>query len=637
MFKQNTDHLQNSFFSVENMLNKAQQKQLLNSKEYHFYDIVFRNIKETDFAVLYSKKLSRPNSPINVLVSALILKEMNNWSFDDLFDNLLLNIMTRSAIGLSTINAPVFSYATIFNFQNRLVEYEQNEGVNLVENMLNSLTAGQLAQFKLLTNMQRADSTLTGENIRRYSRLQLLIECLLRLQRDLSDTDKALFNNLLQQYTENTSQNYVYRLKPSDLPHELEQIGQIYQKLHQELKGYQKSNSFKNFKRVYREHFVEVETKVEGKTETKIEDKTETTIETIVETKIEGKTETTIETIVETKEETKIEDKTETTIEVKDNKDLISSNLQSPDSPTATYRKKDGVQSYGTVINVFETCNPINPFQLITDVSVYANNVDDSTIANQRIDKVLEKTPDLSDLYTDGGYGSTDNDKKFNEHGIRHIATAIRGRQTEVDIVIEPLTNDNTIKEPVNQNDTTEQTTYLISCPNQKVKSELTNENFKAKFDAAKCAECPLFTQCSIAKSKSVYYFKEKDVLSNARKRNIQQIPKEHRSLRCNVEATMKEYKASTRNGKLRVRGTFKVMLFACCRTISINMGRIHRYCTKKCGISSKNVIFLFQDGHYWSDIAFTLKFYLNMASKFVFGRVTTNLIFLRQPFGVNF
>ncbi len=73
MFKQNTAKLQNDFFSVENMLNSAQKERLLESKEYHFYDIVFRNINEMDFAVLYSKKLSRPNSPINVLVSALIL------------------------------------------------------------------------------------------------------------------------------------------------------------------------------------------------------------------------------------------------------------------------------------------------------------------------------------------------------------------------------------------------------------------------------------------------------------------------------------------------------------------------------------------------------------------------------------
>jgi len=574
MFKQNTAHLQGDFFSVENMLNPAQKEHLLESKEYHFYDIVFRNIKETDFAVLYSKKLSRPNSPINVLVSALILKEMHNWSFKELFSNLLLNLMVRSAVGLRTINAPVFSYATIFNFQNRLATYYEKQGINLIENLFNSLTVEQIAKFQIETDMQRCDSTLIGENIRRYSRLQLLIECLLRLQRDLSDTDKALFNNLLQKYTEITSQNYIYRLKSEDMPHELEYIGQIYQKLHQELKGYEKTKSFQNFKRVYREHFVEVETKVEPK----------------------------------------------------DNKDLISSNLQSPDSTTATYRKKDGVHSYGTLINAFETCNPVNPFQLDTDVSVHANNVDDSTIGNIRIDKVIEKTPNLNQLHTDAAYGSMENDKKFNELGITHIATAIRGRQTEVDIVIEPLTNDNTIKELVNQNDTTVKPAYLITCPNQKVESELTKNNFKAKFDAAKCAECPLFMLCSIAKSKSVYYFKEKDVLANARKRNILQIPKEHRTLRSNIEATIKEFKAPTRNGKLRVRGMFRMMLFAFCRAISINMGRIHRYCAKKCRFSSKN-------GFFQSLFNFILKLYLNMVLKFEFWRVTLHSRFLTQPF----
>ena len=43
-----------------------------------FADKVFPAIDENIFSVLYSKKASRPNTPVNVIVGALILKEALN-------------------------------------------------------------------------------------------------------------------------------------------------------------------------------------------------------------------------------------------------------------------------------------------------------------------------------------------------------------------------------------------------------------------------------------------------------------------------------------------------------------------------------------------------------------------------------
>ena len=74
---------------------------------------------------------------------------------------------------------------------------------------------------------------------------------------------------------------------------------------------------------------------------------------------------------------------------------------------------------------------------LITDLAVEPNNTNDSDILNNRIDFPKEKTPDLKELHTDGAYGSEDNDKKFEELGITHIQTAVRGRKNKVDLKIE--------------------------------------------------------------------------------------------------------------------------------------------------------------------------------------------------------
>jgi hypothetical protein len=113
--------------------------------------------------------------------------------------------------------------------------------------------------------------------------------------------------------------------------------------------------------------------------------------------------------------------------------ELNSSMLQSPDDIDATYRQKKGEHYKGFTINGTETANPDNPLQLITDISVNPNNVDDSQILNKRIDELKEKTPELNEIHTDGGYGSRDNDRKFEELEINQITTAVRGRESEIE------------------------------------------------------------------------------------------------------------------------------------------------------------------------------------------------------------
>jgi len=83
---------------------------------------------------------------------------------------------------------------------------------------------------------------------------------------------------------------------------------------------------------------------------------------------------------------------------------------------------------------VTETANPENELNLLTDIAVKPNNTDDSDIMNDRIETLKEKTPDLKELHTDGGYGSEDNDQKFEKLKITHIQTAVRGRKSKVEM-----------------------------------------------------------------------------------------------------------------------------------------------------------------------------------------------------------
>jgi len=523
MFKANN---QPALITFEAELSEKQRKSLQNTKEKWFYKLVFSNINEHDFKPLYSTAKSRPNVPVNILVSALILKELRGISFNELLESMMFDLRMKAALGLENIDEIPFSMATIFNFQNRLLAYEQQTGINLIEKVFDGLSAAQIRQLSIKADIQRTDSTLVSSNIKKYSRIQLLIEILLRVLRILDDQDKELFSEKLADYTKEGSQKYVYTLKAKDMPHELNKIGNLYQLIWNEINKsgkYSDTKEYVVFERAYKEHFIVVENKIETRA----------------------------------------------------NEDLHSGMLQSPDDLDATYRNKRGEESKGFTVNATETANPENPIQLLTDIAVTANNVDDSKILNTRLDGIIEKTPELKEIHTDGGYGSKDNDKKFEKAEITQITTAVRGRESKVDLTIEQLTDS--------------PQTYTVECPYQKATSTPTKQRNKVRFDLQTCEACPLKNSCPIYKNKRRFYFKHEDYLQNKRNHKIKNIPVERRKIRPNVEATMKEIKCKTRGGKLKVRGLFQTKLFAFEVGIAINFGRIFRYLTKPDGINAPN------------------------------------------------
>jgi len=520
MFKANN---QPALITFESELSEKQRKSLDGTKEKWFYSLIFNNINEHDFKPLYSATKSRPNVPVNILVSALILKELRGISFNELFESIMFDLRMKVALSLENIDDVPFSMATIFNFQNRLLAYEQETGINLIEKVFDGLSAKQIQQLSLKADIQRTDSTLVSSNIKKYSRIQLLIEILLRVFRILDNTDKELFSGKLSAYTKEGSQKYVYKLKAKDISHELNEIGKLYQLVHNEINKSDKYTGTKEyvvFERVYKEHFIVLDNK----------------------------------------------------IEIRANEDLHSGMLQSPDDQDATYRNKRGEASKGFTVNATETANPENAVQLLTDISVTANNVDDSKILNERLDVIMEKTPELKEMHTDGGYGSKENDEKFEKAKITQVTTAVRGRESKVELKIEQVT------------DTSQ--TYTVECPCQKATSVPTKQRNKVRFDTQICETCPLKNDCPANRNKGRFYFKHEDYLQNKRNHTIKNIPQERRKIRPNVEATMKEIKTRTNAGKLKIRGLFKTKLFALNVGIAINFGRIYRYFIKVDGIN---------------------------------------------------
>ena len=524
MFKKNESYKQYGLFGITDSLSDSQLSMMETSIEHSFFVNIFSKINEKDFDVLYSTKKSRPNVPVNQLVGALILKHLYNWTYQQLFMNLNFNLLTRHALGVQNLGGSIFAEASIFNFQKKVIEYYIQTGRDLLTEVFDSLTSTQLKEFGIKTDIQRGDSFLLGSNIFDFTRLQLLIEVLLRFYRILDTEDKEAYIELLADYSRQTAGQYIYKIEKDELPKEIKQLADVYHKLYIQLGDkYKDVAGFSIFNRVYNEHFVVAESKVE----------------------------------------------------VIPSNELHSSILLSPDDTEATFRNKGRANGKGYNGHISETANPGNKFNLITDVTVTPNNEDDANILAQRLPSMVEKTPDLSEYHADGNYGNPTVDVITKNNSIMLVQTAVRGRKSQTKLKIEEdeagylwvsCSQGQRVKGEITNN---------------KEGARIG----KAVFDNERCQLCPYQDKC-IAKAaggkrtekKHIWYFNEMRILSHKRLHNIYMIPEERRKLRANVEATIKEVKRGIKNGKSRLRGLVRNRFYLTLTSISVNLTRIHKY-----------------------------------------------------------
>lgn len=523
MFRKNEGYKQHNLFEVLQGLTKKQRKMWEESKEHKFFEYLFTKIDEDPFRVLYSNKKSRPNVAVNQLVGALILKHLNDWTYEELFKELSFNALSRHAIGINTWQEEVFAEASIFNFQNKVIDHYVKTGEDLFSQVFDKLTVDQLSDLKINTEIQRGDSFLMGSNIMDYTRLHLLLEVLHRLHRILDEGDKVAVKSELAPYLKTTTGQYIFRIEREELPKEIEKLGAIYHCLYELLKEkYKDYTVFKIFKRAYQEHFEVVDEK----------------------------------------------------LKVIPGKDLKSGNLMSPDDAQATFRKKGKDRSKGYVGHISETANPANAVNLITDIDVQPNNTDDAKILENRLPEMLEKTPDLNEYHGDGLYGSPSLDLLMKANGIKQIQTSMRGRKSE-----------GAMKMIQDQSGA-----VFVNCGGgQRVKAEKKRKMWRAEFNYSICQTCPLKAKCAARisgtkrnKHKRYLVFYDKVILRHQRAENIKSLPEERKTLRANVEATVKESKRGIKNGKLRVRGLLKAKFYLTWTAIAINLGRIHRFSSSK-------------------------------------------------------
>jgi hypothetical protein len=528
MFKENQKHRQISIYGMVHQFSPGMMKRLEKSWAPVFRKLVYEKIDERRYAVLYSTIESRPNFPVNIWVGLEILKWFFDYTDEELLDQFNFNLLCARALGQDNLGDITLSERTVYYNRQRLLEYENKTGRNLLEEEFKALTDEVIAQLKLNTKMQRMDSSMIGSCIKQMSRLELIAKVVQNFYRDLPEAEQLLWNEKLAGYIEEEADHIAYQLKRVEVEEHLQKLGSLIFELHRHYENQPEISQLKSYQHLGRLLLEQYNIAV---------------------------------------------DLEKTRIEAKPAKEISSGSLQNPADDTATFRNKNGENYHGDILNIAETCHPDNPVQLLTDVSVHTNNTADDTILPERISQLKERTG-VEQLITDGGYTGEKAESACQQESVILIPTEVKGRKLAEDEI--PLSQ---FKIESNQ---------VITCPcgqspqNQTYQPE--KEHHIVHFAAALCSICPQHEQCLVHTGKRFFslIYNDRQLLLSRRR---QQLGEESYRILCNlrpaVEGTVSQFKRKTRDGKLRIRLTNRIRNATILMSIGINFGRLLAYYRK--------------------------------------------------------
>src|SRR5690625_4370 len=446
MFKHGKKEHKKSLFDLDIQGSPSMTKRLQNTWAESFFRAVFLSINEDRFAVLYSDKLSRPNKPVNILVSLLILKELNDLTDEELIDSYYFDYRFQHALGVSDLIEEGLCINTLTNFRSRLVSYEGQTGIDLLHEEMESLSNNLAEHMNLNKSMARMDSLMVASSCKNMSRLELVYTVIRNMVRTLNQTEGLIIPEAFTKFLEDGyEKETLYRTKSNQAESKLEflikQASNLFYFVQNET-NVQDIEAFKHLTRLLNEQCVQME---------------------------DG-----------------------TFIAVEGNK-IAPSSLQNPSDPDATYRNKGGKKHVGYSLNLVEVRDQKNGAGLILSHAYKANSHSDA----QYGETFVENHPlsnEIETLSVDGAYYRQKTVEKAKEKDIEMNFSQLTGRSVKDDqIGVDQFTID-------------PETNQINTCPagHSPVKATYNEEKdvYTAKFEKTHCDKCPLRAYCPIQEQK---------------------------------------------------------------------------------------------------------------------------------------
>ena len=375
-------HQQLSLDDNFNQLTDRTKKFILNSWAGAFAKTIFPLINEERFAVLYSSNaFSRPNTPVNIVVAALLLKEMCRLTDDELLLNILTDVKYQYALNTTSYQEQPISDRTLSRFRERLYFYEMETGVDLLKEEMLAMAEKMVDFMDINPSLKRMDSVMIASSCKKMSRLEIVYTSISNLTRRIQadGREKVLTPRLSLYLQDGHKNNTLYRSKTEDLELNLEKALADAESLARSSAGsYKETPEYQTLTRVLKEQAQYGE---------------------------------------------------DGSIKPKNKKEIRTDSLQNPSDPDATFRRKAGECHKGYVGNIVETIDENGA--IITQFGYEQNIHSDSAFCREVVNELGVQEEPVT-LITDGAYGGEDNIQNARENNIRLVTTTLLGKDPDV-------------------------------------------------------------------------------------------------------------------------------------------------------------------------------------------------------------
>lgn len=360
-------------------LTSREQKALEKSWAKIFADEIFPAIDENRFSVLYSDKASRPNTPVNVIVGASIIKELFDYSDDEMVENLMLDLHLQYALHTTSFEEQPLSDKTLSRFRKRCYDYEALYGIDLFHNCVKDLSNKIAKLMKINGRVRRMDSMMIESNIRKLSRMELLYTCISKLVTYLAKHSPDIIAEELKHYADpNDFNSVIYHQRSSDSDNRMQTLLNDSDKLMELCKsGYDDVTEFELCVRCLSE-----------------------------------------QTIVEDRKRR---------LRTKEDGTMTSTALQNLSDPEATFRNKAGREYRDYIANIEESVGKTG--SVVTEYQFDQNIHSDSQFLKEHLQE-MELQEENVTLITDGAYSGKENIDLAKEKNITLITTSLAGKET---------------------------------------------------------------------------------------------------------------------------------------------------------------------------------------------------------------
>jgi len=205
-------------------LTEREIKYLKDSWAETFSKKIFPFIEEDRFKVLYSDNpASRPNNPANVYFGLLILREIFNQSDEEALNSLMFDIRYQYALHTTSFQEQPVSKNSLTNFRAAVYSYNQEHGVDLIQEEIESHAQQFSKLLKIEGKTIRMDSLMVSSSCKKLSRLEIIYSTVARLIKVI-DKNATLPENFKPYLEESHYNDTIYRSRDKDLNSKIKKV-----------------------------------------------------------------------------------------------------------------------------------------------------------------------------------------------------------------------------------------------------------------------------------------------------------------------------------------------------------------------------------------------------------------------------